>query len=77
MSLTSAKTIQAKEAFKTKARDHRACIEHYHVENRRFAGNVFMEHVKASGQSLSFCGVNTHWQNGVTEKGIFDIKEVV
>ena len=50
-------------------------MEHYHVDNSRFADNAFCDHVKASGQSLSFCGVNAHWQNGVAEKGIWDIKE--
>ena len=74
-SLTSAETVQAKEAFESKSRDHGVRIEHYHADNGRFSDNAFRDHVKASGQSLSFCGVNAHWQNGVAEKGIWDIKE--
>ena len=50
-------------------------VEHYHTDNGRFADNNFPNHVQRSGQSLTFCGVNAHWQNGVVEKAIRDVKE--
>eukprot|EP00978_Attheya_sp_CCMP212_P015226 scaffold39205_cov33-Attheya_sp.AAC.1 len=29
----------------------------------------------ATGQTISFCGVNAHWQNGIAEKKIRDLTE--
>jgi hypothetical protein len=40
-------------------------IKHIHSDNGVFATKVFQEHVEASAQHQSFCGVGAHWQNGV------------
>ena len=73
--LTSAETIEAKETFEHKAREMGVRVEHYHADIGRFADNDFCNHVQRSGQSLTFCGANAHWQNGVAEKAIRDVKE--
>ena len=54
---------------------HGVNIEHYHLDNGRFADNAFCKHVRQEGQTLTFCGVNAHWKNGVAEKAIQDVKE--
>jgi hypothetical protein len=46
-----------------------------HAENSRFAGNSFMNDVEKSGQTLSFCGVNAYFQNGIAEKIIRDLQD--
>ena len=74
-SLTSEETIRAKEAFERFARDHGVAIRHYHADNGRFKDNAFVQHCDKSGQSLSFCGVNAHFQNGIAEKAIRDLTE--
>ena len=73
-SLSSAETIEAKERFETKVKESGVNIEHYHADNGRFVDNAFRAHLK-EGQSLTFCGINAHWQNGVAERAIRDIKE--
>ena len=73
--LSSEETIKAKEKFEAKCREYGVKVEHYHADNGRFADNAFREHVSSEGQTLTFCGVNAHWQNGVSEKAIQDIKE--
>jgi hypothetical protein len=50
-------------------------IKHYHADNGRFADNAFMQSVAESGQTISFCGVNAHFQNGIAEKRIRDLSE--
>lgn len=72
--LSSADTIKAKEAFEAKAQEYGVTITHYHADNGRFADNAFRSHVSQSGQTITFCGVNAHWQNGIAEKAIKDIK---
>ena len=73
--LSSAETIEAKENFETRAREAGVEVEHYHADNGRFADNAYRNHCLNKGQSLTFCGVNAHWQNGVAERAIRDIKE--
>jgi hypothetical protein len=50
-------------------------IQHYHADNGRFADNGFMNAVKKQQQTISLCGVNSHFQNGVAEKIIRDLQE--
>jgi hypothetical protein len=50
-------------------------IQHYHADNGRFEDNGFVNAVKKQQQTISFCGVNAHFQNGVVEKRIRDLQE--
>lgn len=50
-------------------------IENYHADNGRFADNEWMNEVRKSGQTISFSGVNAHWQNGVAERMIRTSRE--
>jgi hypothetical protein len=50
-------------------------VKHYHADNGRFAENLFMSAVAESGQTISFCGVSAHFQNGIAEKRIRDLSE--
>jgi hypothetical protein len=74
-SLTSAYTVEAKEAFEAFARNMGVRIQHYHADNGSFADNGFMNTVKQQQQTISFCGVNAHFQNGIAEKRIRDLQE--
>jgi hypothetical protein len=50
-------------------------VQHYHADNGRFADNKFCEAVAQKGQSLTFCGVNAHFQNGVAERRIRELQD--
>ena len=65
--LSLAETLQAKAAFeKVMARAGRT-VKHYRADNGRFADNGFVDAVNARDQSISYCGVGAHHQNGVVE----------
>jgi hypothetical protein len=66
-SMSAEETVEAKQAFKRYAHAHGLLIRHYHPDNGRFANNRFQQGVQDQGQTLSFCGVNAHFQNGVAE----------
>ena len=57
-------TLQAKQAFEQFATDHGVQVAHYHADNGRFADNDFMRSCSHTSQTISFCGVNAHFQNG-------------
>jgi hypothetical protein len=73
--ISSDKTVEAKQALEAYARSHGVTIKHYHANNGCFADNAFMQLVAKSGQTISFCGVNSHFQNGITKKRIHDLSE--
>ncbi|KAL7478239.1 hypothetical protein ACHAW6_004009, partial [Cyclotella cf. meneghiniana] len=72
---TSAKTLQAKQAFEKFAAERGVRIKHYHCDNGRFADNAFKQHAEQQQQTLTFCGVNAHFQNGIAERAIRDLTE--
>jgi len=67
--------VQAKEAFENFAADKGVSIKHYHADNGIFASKGFRSAVALSGQTLSFCGVGAHHQNGICERRIQDLTQ--
>ena len=73
--LTTDKTIDAKYAFERLAEQHGVRILHYHCDNGRFADKAFVDDVRAVHQTITFCSVGAHHQNGIAERHIRDITE--
>ena len=73
--ITSEETVQVKHAFERSSEQHGVKIRHYHADNGRFADNAFIQDCKAQGQSMSYCGVNAYFQNGIAERRIRDLQE--
>ena len=71
--LDMAATVQAKLAFERVAASHGIKIQHYHCDNGLFDTKVFRSSVQQSSQTLSFCGVNAHHQNGKAENRIKEV----
>jgi hypothetical protein len=74
MKLTSEETMDAKQAFEHFAEQHGVRILHYHCNNGQFADNAFKNSCSVKGQQLTFCGVDAHFQNGIAEKAIRDLR---
>lgn len=51
-------------------------MRNYHADNGHFADHVFINDVARDGQSITYCGVNAHFQNGIAEKRIRDLQEL-
>ena len=60
----------AKHAFEGSADQRGVKFLHYHADNGRFTENAFITDCKAQRQGLSYCGVNTHFQNRIAERCI-------
>ena len=67
--------MHAKRAFEAYAAKYEIKVKHYHYDNGRFADNLFRRHVEENHQSVSYAGVNAHFQNGIAEKRIRDLQE--
>jgi hypothetical protein len=66
-------TIEANLAFKRVSSSHGVTIRHYHSDNGLFDMKAFKNSISKVGQTLSFCGVNAHHQNGKAENIIKDV----
>ena len=73
--LSTEATIEAKEKFEKFATSHGVRVLHYHGDNGRFADKLFVARVEADGQTISYCGVGAHHQNGHAEKRIRDLQD--
>jgi hypothetical protein len=69
------KMLLAKRAFEAYAASFGVVIQNYHADNGRFAKRLFLDHAAQEGQTVSLCGVNAHFQNGIAEKRICDLTE--
>ncbi len=68
-------TLEAKLAFERFASKVKVQVKSYQADNGRFAENKFMAAVKESGQTITFCGVNTRFQNAVAERRIRTLQD--
>jgi hypothetical protein len=73
-SMTSGETLKSKLAFEKFAPSHGVNIKHYHADNGRFKDKLFSKSIEEKGQTISFCGVGAHHQNGIGEKRIRDLQ---
>jgi hypothetical protein len=75
--LTSDETVDAKHAFEAFSRSQGVTIKHYHSDNGIFTDNAFLKDTKEArpSQSITYCSMNAHFQNGIAEKRIRDLQE--
>jgi hypothetical protein len=69
-------TVEGKRAFERYARTHGVSVSHYHADNGIFASAQFVKAVEFDGQTISYCAVNAHHQNGKAEKKIRDLQDM-
>ena len=68
-------TVAAKEAFERISESHGVKVRHYHCDNGLFDTIKFKASLQKAHQSITFCGVNAHHQNGKAERRIKDVTE--
>ena len=68
-------TVEGKKVFKAYCASHDVRVTHYHADNGIFANNLWRESIATNQQTLSFCGVNAHFQNGRTERRICELQD--
>ena len=73
--LDGEQTVEAKQAFERLAASHGVRVRHYHADNGIFADSMFRQAVQTAHQTMTFCGVNAHHQNGVAERMIKELSE--
>ncbi len=66
--MSSEETVKSKQAFEKFVATHGVYIRHYHADNGRFKDNLFKKDIKGKKQTISFCEVEVHNQNGIAEK---------
>ena len=65
--LTLEETLLAKKAYEKLLAQFGHKAKHYRADNGRFADKGFMESISEANQSIDFCAVGHHGQNGIVE----------
>ena len=71
--LTLSETLLAKHAYERFLASLGVKSKAYHADNDRFADKGFRDDCTSSNQTITFCGVGSHHQNGIAERKIKDI----
>ncbi len=74
-SLELSETLLAKQAFEKIAACSGHSIQCYHADNGQYADNGFLASINSNNQTITFCGVGAHHQNGVIERRIRVVTE--
>jgi hypothetical protein len=72
---SSLETLKAKHAWELYARERGIIVRNYHADNGRFVDNAWKNSLLEENQGIAYCGVNAHWQNGIAERRIRELKE--
>ena len=70
---TGDSTLEENNAFEQDCMTRNVVTKHYHANNGRFAENSFKEDCVRKMKNPTFCGVEAHHQNGVSERIIKDL----
>jgi hypothetical protein len=70
---TQESTLEAKAGYERHANTYGITVDSYRADNGRFAEEDFRNEVKRCLQTISFCGVGAHHQNGLVERVIKDL----
>lgn len=73
--MTAAATVAANEAVEHLSASHNVHIRHYHCDTGLFDSKAFTSLILLEHQTLSFCSVNAHHQNGKAERCIGDVTQ--
>jgi hypothetical protein len=65
--LTLPETLLAKMVFEKLCARADQSVKHYHADNGRFSDTVFLAACNKLNQTIEFCGVGAHHQNGIVE----------
>ena len=68
--LTLAETLLAKEACERFLNSVGVSAKAYHADNGRYADKEFVDNCRSQCQSITFCGIEGHHQNGIAERYI-------
>ena len=68
--LTLDETLLAKTSFERLENDGGVAIKSYRADNGRFADKELHDALNDSNQTITFCAVGGHHQNGIVEKKI-------
>ena len=69
-STSSEETIETKHAYEYDMRKYSEDVRHYHADNGTYAVASYKKEISVSKQTLTFCGVGSHHQNGKAENRI-------
>ena len=73
--MTGERTLEAKNAYERLMKSYGHTARAYHADNGRFAEDIFVQDSKDKAQKVTYCGVGSHHQYGISERRIRTLGE--
>ena len=77
LGISSSETIRATLNFEQLALDNGILIQSYLADNGIFKSIDFVSHIRQHHQRFKYCGGNTYHKNGIAERNMLIISNVV
>ena len=77
LGLSAVETIRAKQNYEKIALDHGVVVESYLTDSGAFKANAFVHHIRNHEQRIRYCGANAHHKNGIAERSIQSVSNMV
>ena len=69
-------TVLSKHAFESLCQTNNVHVSSFRADNGRFAERAFKDAVRSCNQTITYCGVGAHHQNGLFERYIGELTSV-
>ena len=70
------KTLGAKINFEKLVGRSDNTVNNYNADNGKYDDNGFMTSLNAKNQTITFCGIGAHHQNGIVERRIRTVTKI-
>ena len=77
LGFSAVETVRAKHAYEQLVMHHGVVIKSYLTDSGAFKAKIFVSHIRTHKQRLRLCGANAHHKNGVAERAVQSVSNMV
>ena len=76
LGLSGVEALRAKQNFEHLALQQGVVVQEYHADNGVFQAKDYVNELQSKHQTINYCGVGAHHQNGIAERSILTVSNM-